>query len=596
MRNISLKTRLILAFIFISIIPVIAIVWIGYYNSSNIIRKNAEEAALSNVTHTGVSLDVWLESYEDILFQIYTNDEIVAMIDTINRNDADLTVTQGQLRRTLRGLFYTKEHIKSITIITESGNVVFYDLLTGSMTKNSWLDNLGMSQNELYEAISEDNVTHVISTQFAGVYASEPYYLFHLAHRIIDYKKVDKRLGIVIVSIDEKMLQEICGYNQDANEITFLVDKEGYLVSFPEKEWVGQSIIERTIEENEKNEQYLKFIKERKLFSGEHITVNSIYDEKFGYDIVHVSNQNTMMSSLSNQKNVMMLILAVSMILLIALILILTHSLTASLQMLVGKMKRAEKGELTVRVDMEARMLPEVETIANQFNRMLGEVSLSMEREKAALEKQKNAEIETLEAQINPHFLYNTLDTINWMAIDKDEYEISNSITALAAILRYGIDKSNSIVTIQKECEWLKQYLFLQQTRLKNRFVCDMHVSPEVLECSIHKLLLQPFVENSILHGFEGNQEIQRLEISITPEGEMLHIEIYDNGKGMPREVVERMNQGIFPKTKDKNHIGMENACNRIRMYYPDNANVKIESEEGTYTKIHIMIPMRKNK
>lgn len=594
MKNISLKFRLILAFIVVSIIPVMAVVLFSYYNSSKIIKENAEEAAISNISQTGISLDVWLSSYEDILFQIYTNDEIVALIDTINRNDADYTVASGQLRRTLRGLFYAKEHIKSITVITENGSVVFYDLLTGSTTKNSWLSTLGISKEELYEIVSQDNVTHMVSTKYAGFYANENYYLFHLGHRIIDYKDVDRQVGIVIVSIDEKLLREICGYKEDTGEFTFITDKDGFLISFPMQELLGEQVIEWVDDEHLRNQQYLDFIKKQNIFTGQYISLKSLHYDNLGYDIIHVSTQNEMISRLENQRNITMLITILSTILLILIIIILTHNLTSSLQILMGKMKRAENGELSVRVDMDARMLPEVETIATQFNRMLDEISNLMVSEKSALERLKNAEIEALEAQINPHFLYNTLDTINWIAIDKNEYEISNSIVTLATILRYGINKSNSIVTVQRESEWLKQYLFLQQTRLKNQFEYEIHVAPEVLDYKIHKLLLQPFVENAILHGFEGKAGLKELKVIIKPAAEMLSIEIYDNGKGIGKEMIAEMNQGIFPKSTEKdNHIGMENALTRIQIYYPEESSVRIESELGCYTRVLIYIPKR---
>lgn len=157
-----------------------------------------------------------------------------------------------------------------------------------------------------------------------------------------------------------------------------------------------------------------------------------------------------------------------------------------------------------------------------------------------------------LEAQINPHFLYNTLDTINWMAIDNKEYEISNSIGALAHILRYGIDNSNGIVTIREECGWLKQYLFLQQTRLKSTFQCRIHVEPELFDCRIHKLLLQPFVENSILHGFDGVNRVHILTVTIAEREEKLCAEIYDNGRGILESMVEQMNQGVSKKAVKK--------------------------------------------
>ena len=159
----SLKTRLILAFVATSIIPIILLNLFSYYNTSGIVRDNVDELTQMNVLQTRASLDVWLDSYEDILFQIYMDDDIVELVKKINRQE-DLSVSRNQLRRTLRGLFYTKEYVKCITVLTENGDMVFYDLLTGSMTQTSWLDDFSLDRSALYELISVDNNTHVIST------------------------------------------------------------------------------------------------------------------------------------------------------------------------------------------------------------------------------------------------------------------------------------------------------------------------------------------------------------------------------------------------------------------------------------------------
>ena len=132
-RKKSLKARLLRAFLITSIIPVVLVNLFLYFNTSNIVRDNVTELTRVNLQQTRSSLNVWLESYEDILFQIYTDDDIVELIDKINRGE-ELAVSKKQLRRTLHGLFYTKEYIKCITVITENGTLVFYDLLTGSST------------------------------------------------------------------------------------------------------------------------------------------------------------------------------------------------------------------------------------------------------------------------------------------------------------------------------------------------------------------------------------------------------------------------------------------------------------------------------
>ena len=159
----SLKSRLILAFLATSIIPVIAMNLFSYYNTSKIVTDHVKELTHANLQQKRSSLDVWMESYEDILFQIYTDDDIVAMIDNIN-NGEDISVNKNQLRRTLHGLFYTKDYIKCITVLTANGTMVSYDMLTGSNT-NSWIDSIGFSRDELYDTVSSDNHTRVFSTQ-----------------------------------------------------------------------------------------------------------------------------------------------------------------------------------------------------------------------------------------------------------------------------------------------------------------------------------------------------------------------------------------------------------------------------------------------
>ena len=590
-RRTSLTTRLILAFIGTSIIPIILYNMFSYFNTASIVKENVQELTQANLNQAANSLDVWIESYEDILFQVYMNDDIIEMVEHINESPDDLTMVRGQLRRSLRGMFYTREYVKSIAIITPGQDMIFYDLLSGYMTKSSWLDNSSMSKQELYDFLSQDNKTHIMSTRKAGVFNADTYYLFHLGHRLINYKNVEDQIGVVIVSIDEKMLKEICGNAENLDTFNFMVNSEGLMMSYYNDRYLGEQVIEWSDDPEVRKERYMKFIESQDIFDGEFFTVNAVYNEKFQCDIVNVSNQNTVINRLQAQQRIMILVMTVSLIALIVINVFLIRMLTGSLLNLVGIMKRAGKGEMSARAQIYDSMPVEVETIASQFNKMLDRVEESISKERDANDKQREAEIAALEAQINPHFLYNTLDTINWMAIDRDEYEISNSITSLASILRYGINKSNAMVTVREECEWLRQYLFLQQTRLKNTFECEMHISPEVLDWKIHKLLLQPFIENAILHGFEGKKGTHRLEIEINEEQDTLQIMIRDNGKGIPQDMVEQMNRGIFPQSTEKRHIGMENAINRIHIYYGERSSVVIESKENEFTQVWIKVP-----
>lgn len=587
----GLKARLMLAFLVTSIIPLVLVNLFSYYNTANIVKDNVTEMTSSNLQQARENMDIWLESYEDILWQIYTDDDIVNLIDKINRNE-DVPVSKNQLQRTLHGLFYTKEYIKCISVLTDNGTLIFYDLISGSSTRNSWINKIDMTKEELYETISQDNQTHVISTHKAMYKNNSDNYLFHLGHRIIDYRNVDKQLGIVVVSIDENLLKTVCSMDESTeNSINFIVDGQGKMVSSTQQELLTQPVIAWSDNLEERKTAYEKFIVENLPFGEEHITVNCVYDEKFGWDVINVSSQREVISKLDAQQKITLTVLLFSIAALALIIMFLINRLTGPLQNIAGIMKKTGLGELSARVQLDRNMPQEVETIAVEYNSMMDRLVESLENEKEAEQKQRNAEIRALEAQMNPHFLYNTLDTINWMAIDRDQYEISNSISALANILRYGIDNSNGIVTIRQEYDWLKKYLFLQQTRLKNTFQCEVHVAPDLMEKKIHKLLLQPFVENSILHGFDGVNRTHFLSVEISGENGQLIIEIFDNGKGIDPARLEQINRGIFPKSSEKNHIGMENAINRIHMYYGQAGKIQIESVVNEYTRINIQVP-----
>ena len=372
----------------------------------------------------------------------------------------------------------------------------------------------------------------------------------------------------------------------------FIVDEEGRLVTFPDQTMIDSTYLPdpKTVADND--EVYRQFIRSSRLLDGNYILIQSQYDKLLGWNFVNVSDQDVMINQIEQQRNLTLLVIFLSLIFVVVTILIFINRMTGSIKNVVKAMKKAGQGNLEVRVIKDKNITTEIEIITDQFNRMMAQMNDLMKQIKVVSTKQKNAEIAALEAQINPHFLYNTLDTINWMAIDSDQYEISYAIGALARILRYGIDKSNGIVTLKKEMEWLKQYIFLQQTRLENSFDCQILVSPELLSCQIHKLLFQPFVENSIIHGFEGVDRHHDLTIKVIEDPvETLTIIVKDNGKGMSPEKIKEIKSGALAGTENKNHIGMNNAIERLKMYYGDTGKFDIQSTIGEGTTVIIQIP-----
>ena len=539
----------------------------------------------NNLIQVDNNLNIWMESYEDLLYQIYTEDNMVLWVDKLMEG-TDEAVTVNQMRRFLSSLLYTKEYIRAITIITPNHYVVTYEQMTPATYKSSWLGHFSMSQDELYSDVIKDYDAHIFSTEYGTNFANKDYYLFHMAHRIIDYRNLNKECGVAIISIDSDFLQNVCmNPILDSNAFNFIIDEKGRIISFGKEDGkIGTVVTDMEKSDPERKGDYIRFIKDE---TGNAVRTDGLYlyhDAELGWDIVNLADLRSLIYS---QRRQLFIVLFLSLFLLAAVILISTgmsQNLVSSVGQIVDGMKQAQTGDLTVRIEKDPKMPLEIENIADGFNDTLSKLD-------EAIIRQREAQIVAMEAQINPHFLYNTLDTINWMAIDRDEYDISNAISALANILRYAIVNSNAEVSIGEETEWLKKYIYLQQYRLKNRFSCRIDVEPEVLTASIHKLLLQPFIENAILHGFDKNQTEAVLTVAIRKEKESLEITIEDNGSGIAPEVIEQINQGSYQQEGGKSGIGMKNAITRLVMYYGKQAEIELSTSTPHGTRVVIRIP-----
>lgn len=590
----SLRRKLIRLFLVTSAIPILTMSLFSFYNIAITLKENSDTLTKKNLEQIGNNLHISLEAYEDLLYQIYTDDDVVQLVDNLNA-DIDTAVTINQLRRYIQGLLNTKNYIRSISIITSEGRVITYDQLTKVTNENSWLKNYSLSEKQLYERISSDNATHILPLEYGTTFANEDFYLLHIAHRIIDYKELTKHSGVVIVSLDEHFLRSICmelgGENSDMDSFSFLVDETGRLISFPEQEPLAKQITNSVAAPEERQHTYTDFVREH-YGGGEFFLSLSVYhDNQLGWDIVNVSNRRAAMQRLLHQLEILLLVSGASVLAAVGLTLLLSRQLSDSIRQVVETMRLASGGDMTARVRIDTLMPVEIESIARQFNDMIGKLDQSIQNEKAAGERQRIAEIKALEAQINPHFLYNTLDTINWMAIERDEFDISNTISSLANILRYAITDSNEMVFIRDEIEWLKKYIFLQQKRLLKEFQCRIEADPEVMSCKIYKLLLQPFVENAIIHGFKGEEHKLVLKVRFFRQEDRLHIVIEDNGRGMAPELVNKLNRQNHPA---EGHIGLNNVLSRLHIYYGSEAGAFFQSVEKQGTQAHIFVPWRR--
>lgn len=591
----SLRSRLISIFILTSTVPLLCVGIFLSYNTVHLMRENTRSLTQQNLRQIDDHLNLLLDSYDDLVYQIFTDDSVVKWMDRLNASEEE-AVTINQLRRFMNALLYSKDDIGAITLISDSGRMITTHTLNAATYENPWLYQFHMDQKTLYDTVSEDNDYHIFPTEYATNFAGEDHYLFHIAHRIIDYHDLRKRCGIVVVSLDESLLHKVLytGGNESGPETRyFLIDRDCRIISGPDRSWIGEMLYESADLSDEKDlsEGIQAFLKKKGIAVPGQYSVYTYTDSEREWVIVNAISQ---LSFLQGVKKNLLIIGSIWMLLLGITVYLLwrqTGKLVSSVHTVTDAMKEAAAGDLSVQVPIDETAPIEIETVAKEFNETLRQLSIARQKEKEATGKQQKAELRALEAQINPHFLYNTLDTINWMAIDREEYDISNAINSLAFILRYAISDYDEEVPVRDEVEWLKRYIYLQQYRMKNQFHCEISVSPEVQDWKIHKLLLQPFVENAVVHGFRYSQEEYLLEVVFREDSGRLKIRIADNGAGFDTSAVDRIMRGEPAPAAEKGHIGLENAILRFDMYTEGRGVLKIDSHPGEGTTVEMDFP-----
>ena len=263
--------------------------------------------------------------------------------------------------------------------------------------------------------------------------------------------------------------------------------------------------------------------------------------------------------------------------------------ITAPIQELEKSVNALEAGELDAEVYMGGSY--EIRHLGRSISDMAKRIQTLMDDIVMEHESKRKSEFDTLQSQINPHFLYNTLDIIVWMIENEQKQEAVKVVTALARFFRISLSKGKSI-PVRDELEHVRNYLMIQQKRFKNKFTYQIEAGPEVFPMASLKLMLQPLVENAIYHGMEFMDGDGEILIRVWQEGEKLIFIIRDNGLGMTKEKAEGLLTGETHSVSGKGSgIGVKNVNERIRLYFGEGYGLSIFSEPDEGTTVQISLP-----
>ncbi len=271
---------------------------------------------------------------------------------------------------------------------------------------------------------------------------------------------------------------------------------------------------------------------------------------------------------------------------------IIANGLVGSLNNLVKQVRCFETGDFTIQFNQGENN--EIGVLAKALNSMLGTIQDLLYKIQREQEQKRQFELNALQAQVNPHFLYNTLGSIKHLIDMKENGQASKMVVALTKFFRIGISRGKEIITVAEELEHVRNYLRIQKMRYQENLDFEIHMDPEILNCYIIKLILQPIVENSIYHGIKNKKNaLGMIKISGWRVGEDIIIEIYDNGIGMDQATLNQVKHSLEIAYREETTVsfGLKNVNERIRLHFGSQYGLTIESIKSQYTLVQVKIP-----
>lgn len=256
-------------------------------------------------------------------------------------------------------------------------------------------------------------------------------------------------------------------------------------------------------------------------------------------------------------------------------------------------MQEVSAGEMATRAEVVSN--DEIGLAAKEFNRMLDRIEELIKQLIAEEKKKKDAELEALQYQITPHFMYNTLNSIRCYSLIHGQKEIATVIEDFVELLQTCIRKKGAFLTVAEEVQILENYIHLQEFRNGEAYQTEYKIEREAEQCKIPRLLLQPLVENAIIHGLDIKKQKKRLLIEAYTSGSRLYLIVKDNGRGMSEEQIKELLQKKKKKTKGLTAVGIPNIQDRLKLYYGQQAKLSLESKEEGTTAI-IYLPVNRNE
>ncbi len=522
-------------------------------------------------------LDSYIENMENISSILVESKDVQAYLEP-DVEEKYLVETRSRIIAQIETVMSSRNDIANIALLSQDGTVIIND---GEESLNP---SVSIEDKKWYQQTINDEEGEYVSTPHVQNLIRSSYeWVITLSH-IFRNQETNEINGFFFVDLNYEAISELCNDNKIGERgYVYIVDDQGEIIYHPKQQLLYGGLLEEKTTEILEVEDYTITDegKDSRLY-----TVSK--SSKTNWTVVGVSYTSELLKY--NDTTVMIYIIVALGLLIAVLIVsnIVAQLITRPISELHRSMDKVEQG-LFEEASIEVENNNEVGKLSRSFNEMTEKIQFLMEENVKEQREKRKSELRALQAQINPHFLYNTLDSIVWMSAANKNDEVVEMTAALAKLFRQSISNEREIITIREEVDYVRSYLTIQKMRYKDKVDFEIEVEENLLNDSIMKLTLQPLVENAIYHGLKYKKEKGHLLIRAFKE-DKIYLKVIDNGAGMSEEQLKT----IFEKKENEknNGIGVANVQNRLRLLYGKEYGIVYESELGIGTVATVCIPI----
>jgi len=572
-----IQDTLIRAFAGLIVMALLLLGTLSYYYLHKILIQNAEATTMQLVSQLNRIIENYIHYMDDIALMAVTNDDVRTFIANPR---ADTPRLRSAIESTFESLRAVRRDIDSVFVITRDGRAIAATTggaLNPTVDLRKRFAELDAGAVPDRPSVSSAHVENLVDYRYPWVISLV---------RTLPAGPSGQSLGLIQVDLNYDIIAGLCKDIQlGKSGYVFILNRTGEIVYHPRQQLIYGNL---------KSEKIADILAQgggnlKTSVDGREILYTAVSSRETGWEVVAVSYLDELFRASREAEYVFLMLSLLVLVGAVAAAMLISSNISRPIESLRRSMQAVESGNFDIDITVNARN--EVYQLARDCDIAVKKVRDLIEQNRLEQELKRKLELRSLQAQINPHFLYNTLDSIIWM-IELGEADRAIDMTSsLARFFRIGISRGEETISVRTEIEYVQTYLEIQKQRYKDKLSYEIAFSPDLHDLQILKLIIQPLVENAIYHGIKNLEGPGLIRITGEKDGESMVIRISDNGVGMSPDQLAALRDGLI-EPRPSNGVGVRNVQERIHIYFGLQYGVSFESSPGAGTVATIRIPV----